>query len=167
MEKPVKACPNCGGKNLKYWQAHGDHDGVIDWGDLYSCEDCLAIHSVSGKNWKQIVNDNIDPVIASALTILSRRVHRIADDHGFWSSRDIGKALFKIVMEVAEIGQALEDDCPQDKHLPEFNSLTIEVADTIIRLLDLAGFYRMPIGPALIAKMKFNETRPHRHGKAF
>lgn len=94
--------------------------------------------------------------------------HITATEHGWWDdNRSTGEALLKVMVEVAEAVQALEAGNPPDKHLPDFDSLTIELADTVIRILDLAGRLNLPLGAAIVAKMAFNESRPYRHGKQF
>ena len=42
-----------------------------------------------------------------------------------------------------------------------------ELADVLIRLLDIAGGLDVDIAAAVIAKLRYNETRPRRHGKSF
>lgn len=39
-----------------------------------------------------------------------------------------------------------------------------ELADIIIRVLDICGLYGIDIESAVKAKMAYNQTRPHRHG---
>jgi len=105
------------------------------------------------------------------ITVLDRlrdKAHTTATEHGWWDdNRSTGEALLKVIVEVAEAVQALEQGNPPDKHLPDFDSLTIELADTVIRILDLAGRLYLPLGAAIGAKMAFNESRPYRHGKQF
>jgi NTP pyrophosphatase (non-canonical NTP hydrolase) len=52
-------------------------------------------------------------------------------------------------------------------HCPEFSQLEEEAADLIIRLMDVAAYYKWRLGPAIAAKMLFNEGREHKHGKKF
>lgn len=40
-----------------------------------------------------------------------------------------------------------------------------ELADIIIRCLDFAGFYDIDIGRVVMEKMRYNETRPFKHGR--
>jgi NTP pyrophosphatase (non-canonical NTP hydrolase) len=40
----------------------------------------------------------------------------------------------------------------------------IELADVVIRVLDVAGRYGMDMEKAIKIKMAYNETRPYRHG---
>lgn len=68
--------------------------------------------------------------------------------------------------EVAEHLEALRK--PQvPSTLPGFTAEEEEIADTMIRLLDYAGYYHLRIGEALCAKMAKNEGRPYMHGKEF
>lgn len=39
-----------------------------------------------------------------------------------------------------------------------------ELADIIIRVLDICGYHRIDIAAAIADKMAYNETRSHRHG---
>lgn len=39
-----------------------------------------------------------------------------------------------------------------------------ELADTIIRILDICGYYGIDIDEIVAEKMTYNETRSHRHG---
>lgn len=39
------------------------------------------------------------------------------------------------------------------------NNLEVELADTIIRILDLAGFLQLDIGGAVAEKYQYNKTR--------
>lgn len=42
-----------------------------------------------------------------------------------------------------------------------------EIADAIIRLLDLSGYMKIDIDAHISAKLAYNATRPIRHGKAY
>lgn len=52
-----------------------------------------------------------------------------------------------------------------DKDLPGHPALAVELADAIIRLLDMARWLGLDVGQALMDKLAFNDTRPERHGK--
>lgn len=39
-----------------------------------------------------------------------------------------------------------------------------ELADIIIRVLDICGAYNINISAAVIEKMRYNKTRPYKHG---
>lgn len=39
-----------------------------------------------------------------------------------------------------------------------------ELADVVIRIADMCGHYNINLEKAIIDKMEYNKTRPHRHG---
>jgi len=39
-----------------------------------------------------------------------------------------------------------------------------ELADVVIRILDICGYLNIDLEAAIIEKMRFNENRPYRHG---
>ncbi|MDD2962553.1 MAG: hypothetical protein PHQ65_12030 [Bacteroidales bacterium] len=47
------------------------------------------------------------------------------------------------------------------------NSFEDELADVVIRVLDLCAFKDIDIESHIKAKMRYNALRPHKHGKAF
>jgi hypothetical protein len=42
-----------------------------------------------------------------------------------------------------------------------------EIADAIIRLLDLSGYLKLDIESHVYAKLRFNSLRPYKHGKSY
>lgn len=66
--------------------------------------------------------------------------------------------------EVSEALEAIRNHNPPCPKLPGFTSLEEEIADIILRTLNLAITTNSRILPALMAKFKYNETRPHKHG---
>jgi len=75
----------------------------------------------------------------------------------------------RIALQHSELSEGLEGirKPQQDQHCPEFSSIEIELADTVIRVLDMAEFYKLRVIEAIIAKHTFNKSRPYKHGKAF
>jgi len=99
---------------------------------------------------------------------LAEDIHAWACVKGFWDDdRGAGECIALMHSELSEALEAERHGNPPDEHCPEYDSVTIELADCIIRILDYAGAHDLDIGGAIMAKMRFNETRPHKHGKEF
>lgn len=102
---------------------------------------------------------------------LQKEIHTTARDHGFWTGLE-GVFGEKIALIHSEISEALEvgrslDPSKLDEHCPEFPNLAIELADAIIRIMDLAEMHHLDLAGAIIAKTEYNKSRPFKHGKKF
>lgn len=113
---------------------------------------------------------------------LSDLLHGISVRAGWYSNpetgeridRNVGEMIALIHSEISEALEAYRKNLPDDK-LPHHQGLTVELADAIIRILDLAGYLKLPIGEALLEKLIFNlhradhkpENRAKAHGKRF
>ena len=99
------------------------------------------------------------------ITEIQERVHRTAVEHGWWDSpRSIGEVLMLLVTELSEAMEAYREGNPESEKIKGFSCMEEELADVIIRLLDLAGKEGFDIEAAVAAKMAYNEGRPYRHG---
>lgn len=74
-----------------------------------------------------------------------------------------------LMLVVTELAEACEGDRKPhpDRDCPEFDNRVTEIADALVRIFHMCGKYDLPIGPAFIAKMNFNLTRPVKHGKEY
>lgn len=112
---------------------------------------------------------------------LQTRIHENAVSKGWWKERsDLieqggsyarkmieSSMLMLTVSELAEGMEGIRKDI-NDDHIPEFSMIEAELADAVIRILDHAEAFGYRLSDAIIAKMDYNEGRPHLHGgKAF
>lgn len=76
----------------------------------------------------------------------------------------MGEVLMLAVTELAEAMEAYRAGNPMSEKIDGFSKVEEELADTMIRILDMAGGMGFDIEGALRAKMAYNKTRPYRHG---
>lgn len=114
---------------------------------------------------------------------LQKEVHQIANEHGWWESRQESRIPEKLCLIHSEISEALEayrsyvGDGPfslvanrvhlhPDEHgniKPE--GFGVELADALIRILDLCEAFQIDMEEALRWKIAYNKARPYKHGK--
>ena len=95
---------------------------------------------------------------------LMYKVHECARNKGWWEdSRPMIISLALITSEVGEAIEACRDDKRSEK-IPAFSQIEEELADIIIRVLDVAQYEKLRLSEAILAKHKYNLNRPYRHG---
>jgi NTP pyrophosphatase (non-canonical NTP hydrolase) len=109
----------------------------------------------------------------AAIDRLAAKFYSNSVDHGFWDGvhHNIDQKLMLIVGEVTEAheeirsGHAPTDVYFSDTGKPE--GVPTELADIIIRVLDLAAYLGIDIGSVLKVKHSYNVGRPMKHGRKF
>lgn len=100
---------------------------------------------------------------------LARGANYTAKIHGFWSDYDATDRiqfdklviLSKLALIVSEVGEAVEA-----VRTGNAEELGEELADIIIRTLDMAHQLGYDVQSEVYSKMQYNITRPFKHGKA-
>lgn len=103
---------------------------------------------------------------SSATAMLMAVCHGLADQCGWWKNPKTGERVARPVPEllmlcVSELAEAMEGHRKglQDDKLPQYDMLTVELADCVIRIMDFAGGMNLPLAGALADKLAFNAQR--------
>lgn len=95
------------------------------------------------------------------------RIHAIAVEKGWWTSqpRNIAEILLNIHCEISEAAEVARDDITKsDEKIAGYSAFEIELADAVIRIMDLAQAMELDLARAIEAKTAYNRNRPFRHG---
>lgn len=124
------------------------------------------------------------------LNELSNKAHAAAVEKGFYErERDLPELAMLIITELSEAVEAERKgatiEAYRQKWACEYNvddwdanifakydidmrgTIEEEIADAIIRILDLCGYYGINIDAWVETKMKYNSMRPKKHGKVY
>ena len=95
---------------------------------------------------------------------LQAEVHHLAKDKGWYDRERNELELIALIMsELGEAVEAVRKDAISPKILG-YKGVEEELADVIIRIMDMAGYYGYDIAGAIVDKHEYNKSRSHRHG---
>lgn len=101
---------------------------------------------------------------------LAEDIHTNNVKYGWWNDPETGVSLIdspyviatKMLLVITEMSEAVEGyrkGLPDD-HLPHRSMVETELADAMIRILDIAGALKLDLGGAISEKLSYNSTRP-------
>ena len=139
---------------------------VFFWDDEQECykEDKSAKKRLKeNRDKREKLNDN---KMIYNINMLRDKCFQNALDAGWHTNIETGELiernkaemLMLIVSEVAEAMEGVRKDL-KDDHLPERNMEEVELADTVIRIMDYAGRWGLDIGGAIMEKLEYNKNR--------
>jgi NTP pyrophosphatase (non-canonical NTP hydrolase) len=114
---------------------------------------------------KKEVYDNI--TVTKAVDLLIDHCHHSAYNNGWWhdiktgeeiTERNISELLCLVHSEVSEAFEGYRRN-KNDDHLPHRAMLDVELADTVIRIFDMAGGLKIDLAGALVEKINYNNSR--------
>jgi NTP pyrophosphatase (non-canonical NTP hydrolase) len=126
--------------------------------------------------------------MSNCLNELSQKIYQANKAKGFWDKeRNVGEMLMLVVSELAEgleahregkiidgeagleeeyaLGENKDIKYLYEKHIK--GSFQEEIADAIIRLLDISAGLNIDIDKHVELKLKYNATRAKMHGKKY
>lgn len=103
-----------------------------------------------------------------SLKELQRIAHENAVQKGWHETRRSDGEM--ICLMHSELSEALEElrngKAPSEVYFKDQKpeGVPIELADVVIRIFDFCGLHNINLQAAIVTKMVYNQTRPHRHG---
>ena len=114
---------------------------------------------------KMSEDELLDKYYCSGLKELQDNIADWRDRKGFITNSELGKVTEKLMLIHEEVTEAFQE-------LRRFGAAGVgtknfshELADIVIRILDLAAGCNIDLSFALAEKMMINEGRPYMHGK--
>lgn len=105
--------------------------------------------------------------IVATLETLGDLIHAWNKHQGLWDGEfNMGEKVALLHSELGKLTEADRANAESDK-IPGFSGVEEELADVFIRGFDLAGGFDLSLAEAIVAKLRYNLSRPRKHGKAY
>ena len=133
-----------------------------------------------GKAWCELtlqrwIDASFEPVsepliqrdrIIQAVSTLTDICHSASRNAGWWHDIKTGESLKRnkgemLMLMVSELAEAMEADRKslQDDHLPQYDGVSVEMADCLIRICDFVGGFGLKTAEAMADKIEYNANR--------
>lgn len=109
---------------------------------------------------------SIELLIKLKFKELQEEIHSLAKEKGWWENSNIPEKLLMIHSEVSEAVECYRLDAIEytDKLYNKPFGYPTELADIVIRVMDLAENSKIDLFEMIKIKHEYNKTRPYRHG---
>lgn len=112
--------------------------------------------------------------VVRRLLVLQDTCYGLANNAGWWTDLETGEDVrnwpkkhldnwvsAKLMLIVTEVAEAMEGHrkALMDTHLKHRGMLEVELADAVIRIMDLAGGLNMDVAGAIVEKLAYNLSR--------
>lgn len=107
--------------------------------------------------------------MAKTISEWQKEVHENAVAHGWWEKpRTEGELMMLIVSEASEAFEEVRNNHGMTETYysegGKMEGVPSELADIVIRVMDLCGHYGIDLEKAIAEKHEFNKNRPYKHG---
>lgn len=122
-------------------------------------------HPNSVDSWAEYYETDLEQ-LGEVLSNSANAIHAANVRAGWWTDlktgapleRNVGEMLMLCVTELSEAMEGHRKGLRDDK-LPQYPMIAVELADTVIRILDLAGAMEIDLGEVVVAKARYNLNR--------
>lgn len=98
----------------------------------------------------------------STINFIVHDIHNHNIEAGWWRGTITNDTVpAKLCLVHSEVSEAMEGHRKNrmDDHLPHRKMVEVELADAMIRIMDLAGFMGLDLGNAILEKLEYNANR--------
>lgn len=93
------------------------------------------------------------------LATMQARIHQQNKEMGWWdNNREMGTLLCLVHSEISEAMEGARKNL-MDDHLPHRSMLEVELADAMIRIMDIAEHEGLDLAGAIVEKVEYNRSR--------